>query len=108
MHILRQENWLFLCKRSLLQEDILTTKKKRMSLLGKKRVISPTLFNGRLASIKAVFKAAHENASTLHAEMEENVKSKSAQIESLQHDIETINACKEENEKFMENISKLI
>lgn len=43
-----------------------------------------------------------------HAEMEENVKSKSAQIESLQHDIETINACKEETEKFMENISKLI
>ena len=43
-----------------------------------------------------------------HAEMEENVKSKSAQIESLQHDIETINACKEETEKSMENISKLI
>ena len=54
-----------------------------MSLLGKKKVINPTLFNGRLASIKAVFKAAHENASTLHAEMEENVKSKSAQIEPL-------------------------
>ena len=34
-----------------------------MSLLGKKKVINPTLFNGRLASIKAVFKAAHENAS---------------------------------------------
>lgn len=79
-----------------------------MSLLGKKKVINPTLFNDRLAAIKAVFKAAHENASTLHAEMEEDVKSKSAQIESLQHDIETINACKEETEKFMENISKLI
>lgn len=38
----------------------------------------------------------------------EDVKSKSAQIESLQHDIETINACKEETEKFMENISQLI
>ena len=79
-----------------------------MSLLGKKKVINPTLFNDRLASIKAVFKAEHESASTLHAEMEEDVKSKSAQIESLQHDIETINACKEETEKFMENISKLI
>lgn len=41
-----------------------------MSLLGKKKVINPTLFNDRLASIKAVFKAAHESASTLHAEME--------------------------------------
>ena len=44
-----------------------------MSLLGKKKVINPTLFNDRLASIKAVSKAAHENASTLHAEMEEAV-----------------------------------
>lgn len=79
-----------------------------MSLLGKKKVINPTLLNGRLASIKAVFKAAHESASTFHAEMEEDVKSKSAQIESLQHDIETINACKKETEKFMENISKLV
>lgn len=40
-----------------------------MSLLGKKKVINPTLFNGRLASIKAVFKAAHENASTLLAKL---------------------------------------
>lgn len=31
-----------------------------MSLLGKKKVINPTLFNDRLASIKAVFKAAHD------------------------------------------------
>lgn len=37
-----------------------------MSLLGKKKVINPTLFNGRLASIKAVFKAAHENAKALY------------------------------------------
>ena len=36
-----------------------------MSLLGKKKVINPTLFNDRLASIKAVFKAAHENAKAL-------------------------------------------
>ena len=61
-----------------------------------------------MAGIKSMVKTAHENANNLHAEMEENVKSKSAQIESLQHDIETINACKEETEKFMENISELI
>lgn len=29
-----------------------------MSLLGKKKVINPTLFNDRLASIKAVFKGS--------------------------------------------------
>lgn len=37
-----------------------------MSLLGKKKVINPTLFNDRLASIKDVFKAAHENAKALY------------------------------------------
>lgn len=74
----------------------------------KKSVVAAPSFSERMASIKSMFKTAHENANTLHAEMEENVKSKSAQIESLQHDIETINACKEETEKFMENISKLI
>ena len=74
----------------------------------KKSVVAAPSFSERMASIKSMFKTAYENASTLHAEMEENVKSKSAQIESLQHDIETINACKEETEEFMENISKLI
>lgn len=74
----------------------------------KKSVVAAPSFSERMASIKSMFKTAHENASNLHAEMEEDVKSKSAQIESLQHDIETINACKEETEKFMENISKLI
>ena len=74
----------------------------------KKSVVAAPSFSERMASIESMFKTAHENASTLHAEMEEDVKSKSAQIESLQHDIETINACKEETEKFMENISQLI
>lgn len=74
----------------------------------KKSVVAAPSFSERMASIESMFKTAHENASNLHAEMEENVKSKSAQIEPLQHDIETINACKEETEKFMENISKLI
>lgn len=61
----------------------------------KKSVVAAPSFSERMASIESMFKTAHENASTLHAEMEEDVKSKSAQIESLQHDIETINACKE-------------
>ena len=74
----------------------------------KKTTIATLPFSERMASIKSMFKTAHENASNLHAEMEEDVKSKSAQIESLQHDIETINACKKETEKFMENISKLV
>lgn len=79
-----------------------------MSLLGKKKVINPTLFNGRLASIKAVFKAAHENASTLHAEMESEIAKKESQIAALQEDIKTIGVTKQEVETFMSNIEKLI
>lgn len=79
-----------------------------MSLLGKKEVINPTLFNDRLASIKAVFKAAHENASTLHAEMESEIAKKESQIAALQEDIKTIGVTKQEAETFMSNIEKLI
>lgn len=79
-----------------------------MSLLGKKKVINPTLFNGRLASIKAVFKAAHENASTLHAEMESEIAKKESQIAALQEDIKTTGVTKQEAETFMSNIEKLI
>lgn len=79
-----------------------------MSLLGKKKVINPTLFNGRLASIKAVFKAAHENASNFHAEMESEIAKKESQIAALQEDIKTIGVTKQEAETFMSNIEKLI
>ena len=70
-------------------------------------VAKPT-FAEQMAAIKSAFKAAHENASNLHAEMEEEIKSKEAQIVTLQSDIETINVTKKEAETFMENISKLI
>lgn len=79
-----------------------------MSLLGKKKVINPTLFNDRLASIKAVFKAAHESASTLHAEMESEIAKKESQIAALQEDIKNIGVTKQEAETFMSNIEKLI
>lgn len=79
-----------------------------MSLLGKKKVINPTLFNDGLASIKAVFKAAHENASTLHAEMESEIAKKESQIAALREDIKTIGVTKQEAETFMSNIEKLI
>ena len=76
-------------------------------MFGKKKVkVAP--FSERMASIKSMFKIAHENASNLHAEMEEEIKNKSAQIASLQSDIQTINTTKKEAEEFMENISKLI
>ena len=54
-------------------------------MFGKKIKVVP--FSERMTNIKSMFKIAHENASNLHAEMEEEIKNKSAQIASLQSDI---------------------
>lgn len=75
---------------------------------GKNKAVVTAYFSDRMANIKSMFKIAHENASNLHAEMEEEIKNKSAQIASLQSDIQTINTTKQEAEQFMQNISKLI
>lgn len=74
----------------------------------KKSVVATPSFSERMASIKSMFKTAHENASNLHAEMEQEIKNKEAQIASLQSEIETISTTKKETETFMDNISKLI
>lgn len=72
------------------------------------KVIETPSFASRMSSIKNMFKVAHEDASNLHAEMEKEIEKKSAQVASLQSDIENINTTKKEAEVFMENISKLI
>ena len=74
----------------------------------KKSVVATPSFSERMASIKSMFKTAHENASNLHAEMEQEIKNKEAQIASLQSEIETISTTKKDAETFMDNISKLI
>lgn len=78
-----------------------------MGIFSKKKIVNQT-FAEQMATIKSAFKIAHENASNLHSQMEEEIKSKESQIASLQSDIETINVTKKEAETFMENISKLI
>lgn len=71
-------------------------------------VAKPT-FAEQMAAIKSAFRTAHENASNLRSQMEEEeIKSKEAQIATLKSDIETINVTKKEAETFMENISKFI
>lgn len=67
----------------------------------KKSVVATPSFSERMASIKSMFKTAHENASNLHAEME-------SEIAALQEDIKTIGVTKQEAETFMSNIEKLI
>lgn len=74
----------------------------------KKSVVATPSFSERMASIKPMFKTAHENASNLHAEMEQEIAKKESQIAALQEDIKTIGVAKQEAETFMSNIEKLI
>lgn len=74
----------------------------------KKTTIATLPFSERMASIKSMFKTAHEDASNLHAEMEQEIAKKESQIAVLQEDIKTIDVTKQEAETFMSNIEKLI
>lgn len=74
----------------------------------KKTTVATLPFSERIASIKSMFKTAHENASNLHAEMEQEIAKKESQIAALQEDIKTIDVTKQEAETFMSNIEKLI
>lgn len=65
-------------------------------------------FAEKMANIKSAFKQAHENANTLHGEMEQEIQLKQSQIDELNKQIEEINVTKKEAEEFMQNISKLI
>ena len=73
----------------------------------KKPVVATPSFSERMTSIKSMFKIAHENASNLHAEMEQEIAEKESQIAALQEDIKTIDVTKQEVETFMSNIEKL-
>lgn len=74
---------------------------------GIKKPVAPS-FSERMVSIKSVFKTIHENASNLHAEIEQEIAKKESQIAALQEDIKTIDVTKQEAEAFMSNIEKLI
>lgn len=78
-----------------------------MGLITKTKVTTPS-FAEQLDKINEQFKVAHENASNLHLQMEQEIKNKEAQIASLQSEIETISTTKKDTETFMDNISKLI
>lgn len=74
----------------------------------KKSVAAAPSFSERMVSIKSVFKTIHENASNLHAEIEQEIAKKESQIAALQEDIKTIDVTKQEAETLMSNIEKLI
>lgn len=74
----------------------------------KKSVAAAPSFSERMVSIKSMFKTAHEDASNLHAEIEQEIAKKESQIAALQEDIKTIDVTKQEAETFMSNIEKFI
>ena len=74
----------------------------------KKPVVAIPSFSERMVDIKSLFKIVYENASNLHAEMEQEIAKKESQIAALQEDIKTIDVTKQEAETFMSNIKKII
>lgn len=80
-----------------------------MGIFSKTEVPVGTIsFAEKMAVIKKAFKEAHENANTLHGEIEQEIALKLSKIDELNKQIEEINVTKKEAEEFMANISKLI
>lgn len=80
-----------------------------MGIFSKTEVPVGTLsFAEKMSNIKKAFKETHENANTLHGEMEQQIQLKLSKIDELNKQIDEINVTKKEAEEFMANISKLI
>ena len=71
-------------------------------------VIAPKTFEDKLTDVKALFKKAHEDADALRNEMLVEIASKQCQIESLQSEINNIEATKADTEKFITNIEQFL
>ena len=71
-------------------------------------VVAPKTFGDKLADVKAMFKKAHEDASILRDEMLGEIATKQTKIESLQEEINNIEATKADTEKFIHNIEQFL
>ena len=74
-----------------------------MGFCTKKSVVATPSFSERMASIKSMFKTAHENANNLHAEMESEIAKKESQISALQEDIKAIGVTKQNMSAYPAN-----
>lgn len=70
--------------------------------------VAPKTFGDKLADVKAMFKKAHEDATTLRDEMLGEIAVKQTKIESLQSEINNIEATKADTEKFITNIEQFL
>ena len=62
----------------------------------------------RLGNIKSMFQVAHSKASALNDEMQKDIETKQAQIESINAQIKGISITQEEAKRFMSNLEKFI
>lgn len=62
----------------------------------------------RLGNIKSMFQVAHSKASALNDEMQKDIETKQAQIESINTQIKEISITQEEAKRFMSNLEKFI
>lgn len=62
----------------------------------------------RLGNIKSMFQVAYSKASALNDEMQKEIETKQAQIESINTQIKEISITQEEANRFMSNLEKFI
>ena len=80
-----------------------------MAFGGKKQaVIAKPSFKERLTGVKSMFKKAHEDASKLSAEMQDEIDNYKMLIASYEVKIEDVSTTQKETQEFMSNLEKFI
>ena len=74
----------------------------------KQAVIVEPSFKERLTGVKSMFKKAHEDASKLNAEMQNEIDNYKMLIASYEVKIEDVSTTQKETQEFMSNLEKFI
>lgn len=74
----------------------------------KQAVIAKPLFKERLTGVKSMFKKAHEDASKLNTEMQNEIDNYKMLIASYEVKIEDVSTTQKETQEFMSNLKKFI
>ena len=71
-------------------------------------VIAKPSFKERLTGVKSMFKKAHEDASKLNTEMQNEIDNYKMLIASYEVKIEDVSTTQKETQEFMSNLEKFI
>ena len=74
----------------------------------KQAVIAKPSFKERLTGVKSMFKKAHEDASKLNTEMQNEIDDYKMLIASYEVKIEDVSTTQKETQEFMSNLEKFI